>query len=125
MPGWFCQASSRGSLPFSQDVLRGLLLDFLIGAVQSSARKPPRNYGFSTGLGPFQFLWPAGGSVARQKRSAVSPPPFALEKNDRVLFATKSGRLLLSLSQVCWLVQTASEPFREHFVETLNKPIDT
>ena len=63
-------AGPRPEIPFLSLGLTGIPLNFGIHVVQSSARKPSRNYDFSSGLAAFWFLWPAGGSVAPQCRRA-------------------------------------------------------
>ena len=98
-------------------------LNFRIHAVQSSARKPTRKDGFSFGLVAFWFLWSAGGSVAPRIYILFLPRPSALKKRDEA-FCHKKYCIFFSAC-TGWLVQTASEPFRQPFVETLNKPIDT
>ena len=98
-------------------------LNFRIHAVRSSARKPNKNDGFSPGLLAFWFLWSAGGSVALSVASPFFPRPSWLKKR-RAAFCHKKRRIVF-FACAGWLVQTASEPFREPFVKTVKEPIDT
>ena len=102
----------------------GFPLNFRVHAVQSSARKPTRKDGFSLGLVAFWFLWSAGASVAPSIAILFLPRPSSLKKRDEA-FCHKKCCIFFSACKG-WLVETAfDKTFRQPFVETLNKPIDT
>lgn len=75
--------------PFLSLVLMGILLNFRIHAVRSSARKPNRKDGFSSGLLAFWFLWSAGGSVAPSSAIPLLPRPSPLKKRDEAFCLKK------------------------------------